>query len=194
MDNRYRKIIKDYKYLKEKYPDKLLEFCRKSSLKDAVEAAAKASFAGIQKHSHQRRIKQLILNKFSINLISDLHKIKKAYAFPDLMIIIDQNKIKGIGELAIYDAAHRIGANLGIKPDKVYLHSGTKIGARKLLMNNHLSRFIDKSVLPKIFHSLENSEIEDILCIYKDDFDLSKQFNGKFLCNYPGKSLPNNCG
>ena len=35
-------------------------------------------------------------------------------------------------ELYCYDTALRIGAKLGLKPDKVYLHRGTRVDARRL--------------------------------------------------------------
>ena len=37
-----------------------------------------------------------------------------------------------LGELTVYDVAHRIGAYLQLEPDVVYLHRGTRIGARYL--------------------------------------------------------------
>jgi hypothetical protein len=40
--------------------------------------------------------------------------------------------IPGIGELAVYDTALRIGARLGLEPAKVYLHAGTRAGAKAL--------------------------------------------------------------
>jgi hypothetical protein len=40
--------------------------------------------------------------------------------------------VTGIGELYVYDTALRIGAKLGVFPEKVYLHAGTRIGVRNL--------------------------------------------------------------
>ena len=38
----------------------------------------------------------------------------------------------GIGSLTVYDTATRIGAFLKLEPDRVYLHAGTRDGARAL--------------------------------------------------------------
>ena len=74
--------------------------------------------------------------------------------------------MRGIGELAVYDIACRIGAFLGFRPDRVYLHAGTREGARALGLRGASVRKID---LPGAFGCLSPAEIEDCLCIYKAD-------------------------
>ena len=71
-----------------------------------------------------------------------------------------------LGTLATYDVARRIGANYGLKPQNVYLHRGSKEGAKKL--------GIKKSPVPiddfpdEIRSSpLDATHIENFLCIYK---------------------------
>jgi hypothetical protein len=41
--------------------------------------------------------------------------------------------IHGIGELAIYDTAVRIGARFGVEAEDAYMHRGTRDGAKALL-------------------------------------------------------------
>ena len=53
--------------------------------------------------------------------------------FNDLYAIVKEASIKGIGELCIYDTTERIGTFLGVLPDEVYLHRGTRVGAVRLL-------------------------------------------------------------
>ena len=48
------------------------------------------------------------------------------------MKIVEECKVKGFGELSIYDTAVRIGAHLRIEPDKVYLHAGAREGIKAL--------------------------------------------------------------
>jgi hypothetical protein len=54
-------------------------------------------------------------------------KLKKAKSFAELHHIVAKEigPIRGIGDLAVYDIAHRIGAYLGREPEAVYLHAGT---------------------------------------------------------------------
>lgn len=196
MENRLKVIIADYKFGQKQNPDQLLEYCRttgKTTL--VIRAAATARFNDNKKHSHQNKIKNELLMKFGHDLVLDVHNIERASNFPELMRIIEGNKVKGIGQLAIYDTAHRIGANpaFNLEPDKVYLHSGTKIGARRLLKRTRLPKFLMKTQFDPLMHSLKNSEIEDILCIYKDDFDLNKPFKPRFPCTSKTKSRKNGC-
>jgi hypothetical protein len=74
--------------------------------------------------------------------------------------------IQGIGKLMVYDIAQRIGAYLGKAPRLVYLHRGTKQGAAVLGFRGET---LDPAVLPTAFLQLTPAEIEDCLCIYKDE-------------------------
>jgi hypothetical protein len=75
--------------------------------------------------------------------------------------------IRGVGELTVYDVAARIGASLGMMPDRVYLQSGAKRGARLLLNRAVPERSLPKEAFPHEFQWLKSWEIEDVLCIYK---------------------------
>src|SRR5262249_27216325 len=75
--------------------------------------------------------------------------------------------IHGIGELTIYDTALRIGAKLDLEPTVVFLHGGTRKGARALGLDWH-KEFIARDAFPSEFQPLSASEIEDVLCIYKE--------------------------
>lgn len=72
------------------------------------------------------------------------------------------------GEMTIYDTSQRIGMFLGHEPDRVYLHRGTREGAKALGFKGQLA-FILPSQLPRAFRKLKPSEIEDCLCIYRDE-------------------------
>jgi hypothetical protein len=72
--------------------------------------------------------------------------------------------IPRIGCLAVYDVAHRIGAFLRIAPALVYLHRGTREGARAL---GFRGKTVHPDELPVEFRTLPAAEIEDCLCIYK---------------------------
>ena len=77
--------------------------------------------------------------------------------------------------MACYDVAIRIGSYLGLHPELVYLHAGTRKGLKNLMKGKVKDNFIKKEDLPEPFKSsdLTCHEIEDILCIYKDKFKTS---------------------
>jgi hypothetical protein len=77
------------------------------------------------------------------------------------------NGVRGLGELYYYDTALRIGASLRLMPRRVYLHRGTRDGAHALGLACKADS-LDPRDLPKALAVLEPREIEDFLCIYKD--------------------------
>jgi hypothetical protein len=140
-------------------------YASQSSLADAVEAAALCELPDGKRHPHQRRIPGRVLRQaataltnagFAVDTFDELHEVVRTTIGP----------LRGIGELAVYDIAYRIGAHLGLEPDEVYLHAGTREGARALGLGGATLR---KDELPKAFHRLSVGEIEDCLCSYKDD-------------------------
>ena len=68
----------------------------------------------------------------------------------------------------VYDTALRIGAKLGLEPEVVYLHRGTRSGMKALGLD--VGRpFIEVDELPQALRSLRPHEIEDCVCIYKSE-------------------------
>ncbi len=168
------RIIKHYKANNRKREDKHIEFCvGQSSLTDAINVAAKAIDENNKIHFHQRRVGRTELDSFAESLATFEDEITNAVTFDDIFDITKKAKTEGINELALFDAALRIGSFLKIIPQKVYLTSSTRTGAENLL--GHL---FDKSSLtieefPAPFNrpDLSTSEIEDILHIYKDELE-----------------------
>jgi len=137
------------------------------SLEDAIREAALSRLPGGRRHPHQRRIPLSVLQAAERRLQAIGAQLRAAKSFAELHDIIDRHikPIRGIGELAVYDIAHRIGAYLRHAPEAVYLHAGTREGARAL---NFAGKTIDVSELPAGLRKLSAAEIEDCLCIYKD--------------------------
>lgn len=157
----------------KKYPDRHIDYCvQQKTLADAIEVAAKAIDDQHKIHSHQRRVGRTKLNNFADQLRLKESDIKQANTFDELLSVIEAVKCNRIADLTYYDTATRIGAYLDLFPDKIYLHTGTRVGARHLLGNINGRKFITLDELPKDFlkHDLTPSEFEDILCIFKDDF------------------------
>jgi len=175
--NKIRNIIKHYKKLRQEHPDTWIEHCKnQEKLDDVIIYAALAENHLGKRNNHQRRLKKLNLEKFAANLIDKKFDIQKAKSFGQLLIIVENCKFKGIGPLACYDTTQRIGAKIGFYPEHIYLHAGTKIGAEKILGKPLKQKFINRTDLPNPFQNenLNNAEIEDILCIYKDRFEKFK--------------------
>jgi len=77
-------------------------------------------------------------------------------------------EVPGTGPLYRYDTAFRIGAHLNLFPTLVYLHAGTRNGARALGLPGKDA--LELSDIPIEIRHREPHEIEDILCIYEDAF------------------------
>ena len=135
---------------------------------DAIRKAALCEKPSGKRHSHQRRIPGALLEQVEGKLQAIGGKLAKAADFAALHQAVEDEigSIKGIGALTVYDIAHRIGAHFGKAPKRVYLHAGTRIGARVFGLGGNS---FDPKLLPKPFARLAPSEIEDCLCIYKDE-------------------------
>ena len=161
-------------YKRKIYPvlEAHLESYRRLTREDAILRAAMAERYNYKKgqwnrHDHQRRLRHVSLEAAYKNL--KMTNISECKAFHNLFTIIERaiGGIAGIGELMVYDTVLRIGANLGLLPDRVYIHSGARKGAENLglvLGQN----WIFPQQLPKDLQSLTPYQVEDLLCIYKN--------------------------
>ncbi|TXH74901.1 hypothetical protein [Thiobacillus sp.] len=144
-------------------------FAIQRTLEKAVSRAALAVNQKGKRFSHQRRIPQAVLAESRRRLVASLPMLSKVQSFEALheTVAVVIGSIPGIGELTIYDTALRIGAKLQFEPNVVFLHAGTRTGARRMGLS--VSRkFIPVAEFPRAFQKLKPREIEDVLCIYKD--------------------------
>lgn len=121
-----------------------------------------------KRHPHQRRIPARSLEEARDRLLAV--DLESSTSFEDLCSKVEETigDIHMIGDLGIYDTALRIGAFLEIEPELVYLHRGTRDGARVLgLGRGRTSLRVDE--VPAEFSRLRPYEIEDCLCIYKSE-------------------------
>ena len=164
------------------------------SFESAVSNAAEAKDENGKRYSHQRRIKIIPIKNAKVELLENSDRLRNADSFHSLWLLIDRliKPISGIGELYVYDTALRIGAFLKFYPEKVYLHAGTRTGAKILKIKTSNKDWIELSELPKDFQKLQMDEIEDILCIYKDDFMKGKIDSAKF-CAGDSKNKKKSC-
>src|SRR4029077_19857175 len=119
-----------------------------------------------KRHPHQCLIPKRLLGLAEERLHAARKRLARAADFAALHGIVEREigGIHGIGKLTVYDIAHRIGAYFGKAPALVYLHRGTRIGARVFRIRGDS---FDPKILPEAFSRLTPSEIEDCLCIYK---------------------------
>lgn len=164
-DEKYQVIIANYKIKKDEN-----NVCPNSinNLEDAIIFAAQATDSTGKRFLHQRRIRKKCLMHFRDNILRYRENINNANSFEDLHAIVEKARIYGIGELAVYDTAQRIGQYMGLYPNYVYMHAGTRSGARNLIGEKARMNMVDKTEFPESFRKLSCAEIEDILCIYKD--------------------------
>lgn len=143
-------------------------YTQSASLRAAIERAARSIRQDGKKHSHQRRIPPTTLAAMGEALQHKSQELAGARDFEQLHFIVAKTaqNVKGIGDLAIYDIAHRVGAKLGLHPNLVYLHRGTKIGASYLGIRGKKA---SPSDFPTIFTALSPAEIEDCLCVCKKE-------------------------
>src|SRR5947209_2442729 len=127
MSQKLINIINHYKRWKKANPDTWLMHCKnQKNLSAAIHFAAFAKNNLGKRHPHQYRLKRVDMETFETNLLSNARVIRSAQDFETLLTIVDKSRTKGIGELAIYDTAIRIGSYLNLEPDKIYLHAGTR--------------------------------------------------------------------
>ena len=174
-DLELKNIINEYKKLKKEHPDLHIEYClQQNSLEDTIKIAAQSVNHLNKIHPHQHRVGRKKLNKFANELVNHVSEFEKANNFDNVYNIISKVNMHGIGALTCYDTALRICSKISYKnnffPDKIYLHAGTRIGAKKLIGNKKLKgkQFIYKNDLPDVLKNSEltPSELEDILCCF----------------------------
>lgn len=118
-------------------------------------------------HAHQTRLgKDKIKGAYQrlkrVNLQSSRN-------FEDLIQQVDAavRDLPGIGVLYVYDVAQRLGAWLKLKPQRVYLHAGTRQGARALGLSAR-SKSLALVDLPPTLRRMSPSLLEDFFCICKE--------------------------
>jgi len=163
-------IVADYiARHREKAERELRYFRIQRTLEKAVSLAALARKPNGKRFPHQRRLPESVLKQVERKLVGAVALIRRTRSFAELHGLVDQTirPIFGVGELMVYDTALRIGARLGLEPQEVFLHSGTRVGARRLGLDGS-RRSLPLAAFPAQLRRLPAQEIEDILCIYKD--------------------------
>lgn len=145
------------------------------SLVDAIRRAGLSMVPGkkrLIRQSHQCRLPGAVLTEATAAVLSLVDEIAAARDFDELHSLVRAAcaSVQGTGPLYCYDVAHRIGLHLGIHPEVIYLHTGTREGAKALGINVTGREHIAVTELPKPLQVLSAGDAEDVLCIYKSWF------------------------
>lgn len=148
-----------------------LAFFTSLSPEEALEYAALAKDFRGKRFSHQRRLTRESLEKGKLAIMSMFGAFQKARSFEEILLLVRNvtSKINGLGELYAYDTALRISAKTGHEPTHVYLHAGTRVGAKRLGIPAN-REYVPMTDLPKALLLLKAHEVESFLCIYKNHF------------------------
>jgi hypothetical protein len=166
-------VLRHYQlHHRPRHDHELTWFRTQTTLEDVLRIAGKAHDEKGKRYRHQRRIKPKAIQEATKHLLELHDDLRPCFTFHELWALIRDNlkPIPGIGELYIYDAALRIGAYLRLTPERVYLHAGTRIGARKaglLLRARGRREWLESNELPALLRDLPPSDIENLLCIYE---------------------------
>src|SRR5467141_3107964 len=151
-------------YMAEKKPGADNErrwFRIQRKIHEAVHLAGLASGPNGKRFRHQYRIPRKALERASRALLRDLRLLGRCKSFEALFQQVGAtiSHIPRIGPLMVYDTALRIGARLGLSPQNVYLHAGTRHGAAVLgLDRDRTSIRLDE--LPPPLNGLTAEEAE----------------------------------
>lgn len=162
-------IVNDYIERYRENSRRLSQFYRsRRRLDEAIEFAAHARLPSGKRHPHQYRLRRVCIDEAHRRLrgldfsgFTDFAQLHEA-------VHLAVGDVRGLGELYVYDTAVRLGAFLGFKPECVYLHSGTRVGAKALGLGTGRRATLEMNELPAPFRRLSPDGVEDCLCIYKD--------------------------
>jgi hypothetical protein len=169
-------MVRHYIKFKRRCAQRELDSFSAQPYESALERAAFAKHLDGKRFGHQRRLRKPALRKAAKELMRAAKKLRRSKSFDQLHneVIEYLEGVRGLGELYYYDTSLRVGAWLHLMPRCVYLHRGTRDGARALGLDWKADS-LSPETFPKPFRVLEPREIEDFLCIYKKWFRLGMQ-------------------
>jgi hypothetical protein len=161
-------IVDDYRRIRPS-GDRDLGWYRTLALGDAIEWAAQAKTCDDKRHPHQTRITPVAIRSATQALRKLAGRISRCTTFAELHGVLGEKllPIRGIGEMYVYDCAQRIGESMKLKPAEIFMHRGTREGARALVPDASRRAYVRVEELPRALRVLSAAELEDVLCIYK---------------------------
>jgi hypothetical protein len=146
---------------------------RPRTLEEAIKRSALSQIPSgksgrTKRHSHQTRLPHHVLAEASQHLLARQQEISVCASFDELFNVVEGTvlQIPGAGEMLVYDIAQRLGVFLKLEPDKVYMHRGTRKGAKSLGLTSE-AKAIPLDEFPLALSELGAFRLEDVLCIYR---------------------------
>jgi len=139
------------------------------TLASAIKNAAEGLNPDGKMNSHQYLIGKKKGSIAANEMLKHINNLKNSKSFQDIFKITEhvKNGILGLGNLWSYDTALRIGFNLNILPDQVYIQRGVIKGVKKALNGEKpKGRSLSLTVFPKEFQLLQPYQAENFLCIW----------------------------
>ncbi len=164
----FREKLGPYSAYERGYADWLAD---SPDLRTAVDRAVRSRMPDGTHHNHQSKVKLDARLEFGRRITETLERGVSARTFHQLWLLCHSCVVPGIGPLTIYDVAERIGRYLRLRPDRVYLHAGTKLGAEALGIDCRNKEWLMMDDLPAPMRSLYGDEAEDFLCVFSSYFD-----------------------
>ena len=162
-------IVQDYiQHVRERACEHLAFYAEQPSLRNALEVVAAWRDPSGKIERHQRRLRRDV-KEAAGELIRRL-ELGGATSFESVFQRVQEavGGIRGAGDLVVYDVALRLAAVLGLPPQRVYLHRGSRVGARALGVRTK-ERSLPLDAFPPEFRRLHAWEIENLLCVYKHE-------------------------
>lgn len=145
-----------------------LEYYRSiKSFADVIVLATQGLGPERSMHKHQCRLGYDLLRQQAAVLVESATLLRQSRSFKELYASIESLRLYGVGPLACYDTAIRLGSWLGLMPTEIYLHCGARQGYRALGLMPR-GRIAEIGSLPLVLQRLTAVDLEDFLCIYKD--------------------------
>lgn len=166
-------LVKRFKEDENCSEDDNIEYFSKMDLKEAIEKAALAIDKKGKVFKHQWRVNREAQKKVKDNLLKKYDDIKNCKTFDELIKVVESCIESGFGELSIYDTAMRIGSNLNIYPEKIYLHADARKGAQNIGLSGKDT--LEIKDLPKELQKLKPYELENFFCLFKEELLECKQ-------------------
>lgn len=149
--------------------EELRGYRKLGSIEMVIEFAAWGKRPNGEWHPHQYCVAKAARRALCGKLKKREADLRAAGSFEELITIVTECTVPGIGPLTVYDAATRIGAYRRKEPKFVYLHAGTAKGAKALGWPTDRPTLTMGEVSPP-FRKLLPREVEDCLCLYRHDF------------------------
>ncbi len=166
-------VVEEYKkHFDFEYDDDVVPFCAKSrDLTEAIDRACDGKRPNGKMHAKGSCVLRSALEEIRAKLHDNEQFLYNAPSFEYVYDLIHAIAPKGIGPLWKYMLAERVGAYLGVKPERyLYLHAGPAISWSRLngIPRSKVPSRVPVDQLPKPLRELNLHHVENLLCEFRE--------------------------